>query len=146
MCKILRKKFSKPTAVPRVGASWNYLVTPFLFMRDDFKFEILEPLSAESEYPLQLQVAFPQDLPTHCNKQIFYFDRNYLLRRLDYTAQVVSRWARAAHICENYQDFDGFKIPTKRRVLPLLIGNKPLAGPVIVAIDIHELQLKEATN
>ncbi len=25
----------------------------------------------------------------------------YLLRRLDYTAKVVSRWAHAAHICEN---------------------------------------------
>jgi hypothetical protein len=115
-------------------------------MRDDFKFEILEPLSAESEYPVQLQVNFPEELPTHCNKQIFYFDRNYLLRRLDFTAEVVSRLARAAHICENYQDYDGFKFPTKRRVLPLLIGKKPLAGPVIVAIDIHELQLKEATN
>jgi hypothetical protein len=146
MCKILWKEFSKPTAMPRAGASWNYLVTPFLFMRDDFKFEILEPLSAESEYPVQLQVNFPEELPTHCNKQIFYFDRNYLLRRLDYTAEVVSRWARAAHICENYQNIDGFKFPTKRRVLPLLIGKKPLAGPVIVAIDIHELQLKEATN
>ena len=73
-------------------------------------------------------------------KQIFYFDRNCLLRRLDYTAEVVSRWAHAAHICENYQDFDGFKIPTTRRVLPLLIGNKPLSRPVIVAIDIHEFQ------
>jgi len=38
------------------------------------------------------------------------------------------------------QDFDGFKFPTKRRVLPLLIGKRPLTGPVIVAIDIHELR------
>jgi len=122
-------------------ATWNYLVTPFLFMRDDLHFESIETLSAESEYPLQLKVSFPRDFPTHCKTQIFYFDRNYLLRRLDYTAEVVSRWAHAAHICENYQDFDGIKIPTKRRVLPLLIGKKPLAGPVIVAIDIHELRL-----
>jgi len=55
--------------------------------------------------------------------------------RLD---EVVSRLAHAAHICENYQDFDGIKIPTKRRVLPLPFGHKPLSGPVIVAIDIHE--------
>jgi len=127
-------------------ATWNYLVTPFLFLRDNFQFEILEPLSADPEYPVKLQANFPQDLPTHCKKQIFYFDRNYILRRLDYTAEVVSRWAHAAHTCENYRDFDGFKIPTKRRVLPLLIGSKPLAGPVIVAIDIHELQLKDATE
>jgi hypothetical protein len=54
------------------------------------------------------------------------------------------KWSAAGptlHTYVNYQDFDGFKIPTTRRVLPLLIGNKPLSGPVIVAIDIHEFQL-----
>ena len=128
-------------------ATWNYLVTPFLFLWDDFYFEKLTPHSVDSEYPLQLQVRFPPDLPTHCQKQVFYFDRNYLLRRLDYTAEVVSRWAHAAHICDEYQDFAGFKIPTKRRVLPLFIGRKPLPGPVIVAIDTHEFRpiLSDAT-
>jgi hypothetical protein len=119
-------------------ATWNYLVTPFLFLKDGFNLEMLEPLSQIPEFPLRLQVIFPDSLPTHCKKQIFYFDQDYLLRRLDYTAEVVSRWAHAAHICENYQDFDGIKIPTKRRVLPLPFGKKPLSGPVIVAIDIHE--------
>jgi hypothetical protein len=119
-------------------ATWNYLVTPFLFLKDGFHIEKLEPLPQMPEFPLRLQVGFPEGLPTHCKKQIFYFDRDYLLRRLDYTAEVVNRWAHAAHICENYQDFNGFKIPTKRRVLPLPFGNKPLSGPVIVAIDIHD--------
>lgn len=121
-------------------ATWSYLVTPFLFLRKGLHFEVLEPITAGSESLLRLQVTFPEDLPTHCQKQIFYFDRNYLLRRLDYTAEVISRWAHAAHICENYQDFDGIKIPTRRRVLPLLIGGKPLPGPTIVAIDVHEFQ------
>ena len=127
-------------------ATWNYLVTPFLFLSNDFYFEKIEPVFADPEYPLQLQVLFPRDLPTHCKKQTFYFDRDYLLRRLDYTAEVVSRWAHAAHLCENYREFDGFKIPTKRRVLPLLIGKKPLAGPVIVAIDIHELRFLSSAD
>jgi hypothetical protein len=35
-------------------------------------------------------------------------------------------------------EFDGFKIPTKRRVLPLLFSNKPLSKPTIVVIDIHD--------
>ena len=120
-------------------ATWNYLVSPFLFLKEGFHFDKLEPLPQVSELPLRLQVSFPNSLPTHCKKQIFYFDHDYLLRRLDYTAEVVSRWAHTAHICENYQDFDGLKIPTKRRVLPLLFGSKPLSGPIIVAIDIHDL-------
>jgi hypothetical protein len=122
-------------------ATWNYLVTPFIFIDDGFHIEKLEPLPRMPEFPLRLQVKFPDSLPTHCKKQIFYFDQDYLLRRLDYTAEVVSRLAHAAHICDHYQDFDGIKIPTKRRVLPLLFGNKPLSKPIIVAIDIHEFSL-----
>jgi hypothetical protein len=119
-------------------ATWNYLVTPFLFLKDGFHFDKLEPLPQMPEFPLRLQVSFPDSLPTHCTKQTFYFDRDYLLRRLDYTAEVVSRLAHAAHICDNYQDFDGIKIPTRRRVLPLFFSSKPLSGLVIVAIDVHE--------
>jgi len=122
-------------------ATWNYLVTPFIFLSDAFLFEVLATNPAGAEYPLRLKVNYPPDLPTHCNTQIFYFDRDHLLRRLDYTAEVVSRWAHAAHICENYQDIDGIKIPARRRVLPLLAGSKPMPGPVIVAIDIHEIKL-----
>lgn len=126
-------------------ATWNYLVTPFLFMRDDLQIEQLQPTSAGPDYPLKLLVEFPPHLPTHCNRQIFYFDSDYLLRRLDYTAEVVGRWARAAHTCDDFRDFGGLKFPTKRRVLPLLMGSKPLAAPVIVAIDIHDVQLIETT-
>jgi hypothetical protein len=119
-------------------ATWNYLVTPFLFLRDDLRFAELEPPSTDSEHLIRLQVSFPGDFPTHCQQQIFYFDHNYHLRRLDYTAEVISRWARAAHICYKYKEFVGFKVPTRRRVHPLIIGSKPLPGPVIVAIDIHD--------
>ena len=122
-------------------ATWNYLVTPFIFLSDIFLFENLAPHPAEGQCPLRLKVIFPQDLPTHCRTQIFYFDRDYLLRRLDYTAEVVSRWARAAHTCENYRNIDGIKFPTRRSVLPLPLGARPIPGPTIVAIDIHEVQL-----
>ncbi len=121
-------------------ATWNYLVTPFLFLREGFVFDVLEPL-AGIDCPFRLQATFPDDLPTHCRKQIFHFDRDYLLRRLDYTAEVVGRWAHAAHLCENYQDFEGIRIPTIRRVRPLFSGSRPWPFPTIVAIDIHELRL-----
>jgi hypothetical protein len=121
-------------------ATWNYLVTPFLFLRDGIRFERLEPLRSDSEHFTRLQVSFPADIPTHCQQQVFYFDRNFLLHRLDYTAEVVSRWAHAAHICDSYQEFEGLQVPTRRRVFPIITGNKPLAGPILVAIDIHDFQ------
>jgi hypothetical protein len=73
--------------------------------------------------------------------QTFYFDENRHLRRLDYTAEVVGRWAHAAHFCEDYRDFNGFKAPTRRTVRPLVWGGMTLPGPTLVAIEIHDIRL-----
>ena len=121
-------------------ALWNYLVTPFLFLRDGFQFQMLEPREDARPPWSRLQVTFPPDLPTHCNKQIFYFDENRYLRRLDYTAEVVGGWARAAHLCEDYRDFDGLKAPTRRRVRPILFGSSPLPAPTLVTIEVHTVR------
>ena len=74
--------------------------------------------------------------------QTFYCDKHKLLRRLDYTAEVVGHWAHAAHLCNEYRDFSGLKIPTHRRVRPLLF-NRILHGPTLVALEIHDVQLKK---
>jgi hypothetical protein len=52
----------------------------------------------------------------------------------------VSRRVRGAHFCDEYKTFDGLAEPTRRRVFPLLIGNAPLPGPMLVAIDIHSIE------
>jgi hypothetical protein len=90
-----------------------------------------------------LQVTFPTDIPTHCRKQVFYVDESRHLRRLDYTAEVVGRWAHAAHLCENYRNFGGLKAPTRRRVRPILFGSRPLPAPTLVAIEVHNIRAVE---
>jgi hypothetical protein len=121
-------------------ATWNYLLTPFLFLRNGFQFCELDPVSGSFGAWSRLRVTFPDNTPTHCRTQTFYFDEHFLLRRLDYTAEVVGRWAQAAHFCDEYIEFDGLKIPTRRRVFPLPFGNRPLPGPTLVAIDVHDLR------
>jgi hypothetical protein len=121
-------------------ATWNYLTAPFLFLRKGFEFEMLEPFQTAHESWLRLKVKFPQDIPTHSETQIFYFDEHRLLRRLDYTARVVGPWAHAAHLCEDYQDFGGMKAPVRRRVYPLLIGSRPFPWPTLVSLDIHDIR------
>jgi len=120
---------------------WNYLITPFLFLRDGFQFEVLESTADASPSWVRLLVTFPDDVPTHCRTQIFYFDENRHLRRLDYTAEVVGNWAQATHFCENYRDFDGFKAPTRRRVRLLFWRNRPIPRPPLVALEIHNIRL-----
>ncbi|GAB4490398.1 MAG: hypothetical protein OHK006_23200 [Thermodesulfovibrionales bacterium] len=122
-------------------AIWNYLVTPFLFLRDGFEFETLPRFRTSLGDWERVRVTFPPGIPTHCRSQVFSFDQDRLLRRLDYTAEVVGGWAHAAHICDEYQDFDGLKVATKRRVFPLFHMRNPLPGPVLVAIDVHDAKL-----
>jgi hypothetical protein len=122
-------------------ATWNYLVAPFLFLLEGVRHEAL---GAPRPFPsswVRLRVTFPESLPTHCAKQDFYFDEQFRLRRLDYVAEVVGGWARAAHLCEEYREFAGFRAPTRRRVFPLFAGLRPLPFPTLVAIDVHELRL-----
>jgi hypothetical protein len=121
-------------------ATWNYLTTPFLLGGKGFVVEALEPLQGGLALLNRVQVTFPDDIPTHSRQQIFYFDDQRLLRRLDYTAEVVGGWAHAAHWCDEYRTFDRLKAPTRRRVLPLLFGNRPLPGPTLVYIEVHDIR------
>ncbi|OGP76490.1 MAG: hypothetical protein A2V86_06740 [Deltaproteobacteria bacterium RBG_16_49_23] len=121
-------------------ATWNYLTAPFLLMRKGFVFKGLEPLPGALAPLTRVEVMFPDDIPTHSRKQIFYFDDQRLIRRLDYTAEVVGGWAHAAHLCEEYRTFGGIKAPTKRRALPLLFGTNPLSKPKLVELEVHHIR------
>jgi hypothetical protein len=118
-------------------ATWNYLTTPFLFLQPGFRFA---ELPAGPEGTLRIKACFPPDVPSHCGQQIFHFNPDGELLRLDYTAEVVGSWAHAAHLCSDYRDFDGLRAPTRRRVRPLFHLTNPLPYPTLVAIDVHELR------
>lgn len=125
-------------------ATWNYLTTPFLLARPGFAVSEPGPLRGPLASLERLQATFPDDIPTHSRKQMFYFDERHLLRRLDYTAEVVGGWAHAAHLCDAYRSFGGLMAPTRRIVLPLPFGSRPLPGPALVSIEIHDIGLVES--
>ena len=58
-------------------ATWNYLVAPFFFLRPGFNFEGIETVKVSSASWFKLKVTLPDDLPTHSQKQIFYFDKTF---------------------------------------------------------------------
>jgi hypothetical protein len=122
-------------------ATWNYLATPFIFLRKGFEFNNIRTFNTADGDLLCFDATFPDDLPTHCRTQTFYFDKERLLRRLDYTAEVVGSWAHAAHFCSGYRDFAGLKMPTHRRVRPMLF-NRPLSSPTLVRIEIHDVLIQ----
>ncbi len=125
-------------------AFWNYVNTPFLFRWDGFQCTELEPWrDPATGAPLRrLLVRFPAGLPTHCPEQVFYFDEQATLLRLDYTADVFSRRIRGAHLCLRPRRFDsGFVFATHRRVVPCRSDLRPLTfAPAAMEGFIDDMQ------
>lgn len=121
-------------------AMWNYMNLPFLLAEPGFTVES----SADAGGGTRLRVGFPPGLPTHSPTQEFRFDASGRLTRHDYTAQVIGSWAKAAHLCSDYRQFGNLWLPTRRRVYPRGPFGRPLPGPTLVAIDIHDVHPRSA--
>ena len=117
-------------------AMWNYLTLPFLLLEPGVTIET----TPDAKSMTRLKVSYPPTLPTHSPTQELYFDATGRLRRHDYTAEVVGGWATAIHLCNDYRQFGGLWMPTKRRVYPKGPLNRPLPLPTLVAIDVHDAQ------
>jgi hypothetical protein len=122
-------------------ALWNYTNAPFVFRWPGFEVEEIEPWRDNGSEWRRLNVRFPPDIPTHSREQTFYFDDAGLLRRLDYTAEVFGGWAKAAHYCHEHKELSGLVVPTRRRVTPRRRNGRPAPRPVLVWIEVHDLEL-----
>jgi hypothetical protein len=122
-------------------AWWGYVCAPFAFVREGFETRELEPFQERGETWRRLAVTFPPDVPAHSREQVFYFDERGRLRRNDYTAEVFGGWARGAHYAHDHREFDGIVFPTRRRVYPRTRSGRPLPRPVVVRLDLDDVQL-----
>lgn len=123
-------------------AMWNYLTLPFLLARPGVTANAPEPQAAGT----RLRVTYPDDIPTHSPTQDLYFDESGRLLRHDYIAEVVGSWAGAAHLCRDYRRFGELLLPTTRRVYPRGPFGRPLPLPTLVAIDIHHVEPRAASD
>jgi hypothetical protein len=117
-------------------AMWTYVSTPFVLAGEEYTVRELEPWREDGESWQRLAVTFPEWVHTHCREQVLHIDERGLIRRHDYTAEPIGGWARAAHYCLEHQSFDGFTLPTRRRVYPRRRDGRRRAGPLLVWIDI----------
>ena len=116
---------------------------PYLFVREGVVAAEGEPLDVGGgERWRRLDVTFPPGLDTHCPRQSFLYDDELRLRRHDYTAEVVGRWAHAAHACEGHVEAGGLRFPTRRRVTPRGPGGRPLPGPVLVWLELSGIEVE----
>lgn len=123
-------------------AAWNYLTSPFLLTRDGMTVTEGDPWSESGQQWRRLQATFPAGMDTHCNQQTFYVDSNGLIRRHDFLAEPVGKWATATLYSDQHQEFDGLVFPTRRRVLPRVLGGRVLSGPTLLALDFDKINVK----
>jgi hypothetical protein len=124
-------------------AMWNYLTMPLLLTRDGVRVAEGERWREAGQEWRRLEVDFPPDLDTHSAHQTFYVDSSGLIRRHDYTAEVVGGWARAAHHLSEHRQVDGLTFPTRRRVRPIGVRNRALPGPTLVWIELDALGIQK---
>jgi hypothetical protein len=125
-------------------AMWTYLTMPFLLLADGIECQEVEPWVEDGETWRALKVTFPSSYATHSTEETFYFDDKGLIRRNDYTAEVVNA-AKSAQYLHDYRMFDGIMFPTRRRVYRRGPDREPIKDPVIISIDLSDLKLSGAT-
>lgn len=121
-------------------AMWTYLNIPFLYEQPGFETEEISPIQVEGESWRRLKVIFPARVSSHTRTQISCFGPDGLLRRHDYTVDILGG-AKGLNYASNYRNVDGIAFPATRRVVVYEGDYQPVKDPVLVAIDMKEIQV-----
>ncbi len=119
-------------------ANWNYFAAPFIFARSDFGTEETEPWHGDGQAWRTLLVTYPDAIVAHHRQQAYYFDDAGLLRRLDYSADILGG-GPAVHYPSEYRQFDGIMVPTRRRVYVRNPDGTPVRDTISIAIDVADV-------
>lgn len=116
-------------------AIWTYLTMPFLYTYPGFVVEEIEPWHEGGEAWRSLKVTFPQGIASHTREQITRFGPDGLIRRHDYTVDILGG-ATGAKYTSGYREFQGIRMPTVHRVFAYDDTRQKVPEPVLVLIDI----------
>ncbi|HNJ05987.1 MAG TPA: hypothetical protein PLB73_17130, partial [Leptospiraceae bacterium] len=115
-------------------ATWNYLTLPALLMND--------AITWTEKRPGFLEGIFPDSIPTHNRVQTFEFDvQSGLLLQHNYAPAIISKFANAANVVKEHSQGDGALFTSHRIVTPQGFGGKPMGGPVLIDLRIHDFQI-----
>jgi hypothetical protein len=116
---------------------WNHMVTPFILADPDVETRERRGSGARGERLRWLEVTFPARVVTHATRQSFYFEREGLLRRLDYPAPHEAG-TQVAQMFSGHQRFSGVLVPTLCRLLPVGADGVPDANRTLLDLEIFD--------
>ena len=117
---------------------WNYMAVPFILADPDFETKELRRTVAPGESLRRLQVVFPARVVTHAPIQTFHFDREGLLRRLDYEAPPADH-VPIAQVYSGHQRFSGILVPTLCRLLAIGPNAGSVGKPALLDVEIFDV-------
>lgn len=88
-----------------------------------------------------LRAYFPGSIETHCLVQGFFFNKDLMLRRHDYSVNIAGGFA-AAQLTSDYVEANGIHLPTKRRAYTRGPDRRPILDMLMVSIDISEIRFE----
>jgi hypothetical protein len=97
------------------AAHWNYLTQPFSFTYPGVEVREIEPWDERGQTWRRLAVRFPETNANHNADQLFYYDTDFMLRRMDYAPEVTAD-SPVAHYTHDPKTFHTFVFPTRRRI------------------------------
>ena len=117
---------------------WNYMAVPFILADADFETKELRRNVAPGESLRRLQVVFPARIVTHAPIQTFHFDREGLLRRLDYRAPHADH-VPITQVYSGHQRFSGILVPTLCRLSAIGPNAGPVGKPPLLDVEIFDV-------
>lgn len=121
-------------------AMWTYLNVPFLYAQPGFQTEEISAIEVDGETWRRLRVTFPETVKSHTRVQISCFGPDGLLRRHDYTVDVLGG-ASGLNYAYDYRDVQGIIFPVTRRVYGYEGDFQPVKEPLLVGIDLTNVEL-----
>ena len=91
-------------------AFYTYFNTPFLYTRLGFSTEEIQPIEMDGQTWRRLKVTFPDWIKSHTKVQISCFGPDGLLRRHDYTVDILGG-ATGLNFAFDYRNVDGHALP-----------------------------------
>lgn len=122
-------------------AFYTYLNTPFLYTRGGFSTEEIQLVEVDGQTWRRLKVTFPDWIKSHTKVQISCFGPDGLLRRHDYTVDILGG-ATGLNFAFDYRNVDGLLFPSKRRVYAYEGEYQIVKQPLLVNIDISQISLR----
>jgi hypothetical protein len=119
-------------------ALWTYLNTPFLYTQQDFDSQEIASIVVGGETWRRLKITFPDHIKSHSREQISCFGPDGLIRRHDYTVDILGG-ATGLNYASEYREVGGIIFPTQRRIYAYEGDYQLVPEPLLVKIDMGEI-------